>query len=148
MIMIVPANAFDKKQECFYNLSTKNINCNCESWWIVNAQYCEYYCSNSEGIWQQFNYNKKKWKKLSIEPVCLVNKVTGSVRQPCFIDKSEKICACKNKNGVWKNNVSKRWQILPLDNYKCHQSNAQAIGVVKNNEVITPALEKDKKHEQ
>ena len=63
------AVAFDKKHLCFYQPSTKQINCDCESRKGRVDVLPRYFCLNAEGIWEIFDKNQKTWQELTTERI-------------------------------------------------------------------------------
>jgi len=138
------ACAFDKNQVCFYQASSKSINCDCEARKGRLDAFARYFCKNSEGIWQSFDDKQKSWQKLTTEPVCMVHSLRGNVRCPCYHDKTQNICACKDNKGEWNifEDKSNQWQMVQPDNYKCRQ-NKPFSEVIRGQDIITPPTKKE-----
>jgi len=139
------AFAFDKKQVCFYQASSKRINCDCESRKGRMDAFPRYFCKNTEGLWQLFDNNEKSWQVLKAKPACMVHSARGNVRFPCYHDKTKNICACKNNKGEWKvvDDKANQWQIVQPENYQCRPNRSTSEVIIKGEEIITPSPNKE-----
>ncbi|KPA15905.1 hypothetical protein MHK_003890 [Candidatus Magnetomorum sp. HK-1] len=74
----------------------------------------------------------------------MVHSIRGKVRYPCYRDKTNHICACKNNKGQWKivKDHANQWQIVLPDNYQCRH-NESSSEVIKGVENIEPSTNKD-----